>query len=89
MGNSFVKYIFILIVVIVLLVAFWHVISDKNKVDSGSLDQTSTINTIQKDLRFGIAQLDTMNPIISTNRNVHEISKIIFEYLSKSILLNE
>jgi len=86
LGNSFVKYIFILIVVIVLLVAFWHVISDKNKVDSGSLDQTSTINTIQKDLRFGIAQLDTMNPIISTNRNVHEISKIIFEPL---VNLNE
>ena len=86
MGNSFLKYIFIFIVSIILIVAFWRVISNSNKVDNSSLDQTSTINTIQKDLRFGIAQLDTMNPIVSHNRNVQELSKIIFEPL---INLNE
>ena len=86
MGNSFIKYIFIFIVVIILLVAFWRVISDSNKVDNTSLDQTSTINTIQKDLRFGIAQLDSINPIISHNRNVQELTKMIFEPL---INLNE
>ena len=86
MGNSFLKYIFIFIVSIILIVAFWRVISNSNKVDNSSLDQTSTINTIQKDLRFGIAQLDTMNPIVSHNRNVQELSRIIFEPL---INLNE
>ena len=86
MGNSFLKYIFIFIVTIILLVAFWRVISNSNKVDNSSLDQTSTINTIQKDLRFGIAQLDTINPILSHNRNVQELSKIVFEPL---ITLNE
>lgn len=86
MGNSFLKYIFIFIVTIIILVAFWRVISNSNKVDNSSLDQTSTINTIQKDLRFGIAQLDTINPILSHNRNVQELSKIVFEPL---ITLNE
>ena len=44
------------------------------------------VRKIQKDLRFAIAELDTINPILSTNRNVHELTKIIFEPL---VTLNE
>ena len=50
------------------------------------IDQTSTISTIQKDIRLSIAEFDTINPILSKNRNVQEISRIIFEPL---VTLNE
>ena len=36
---------------------------------------------IINELRLGIAEFDTMNPIISNNRNVQDISKIIYEPL--------
>lgn len=59
--------------------------NDKDKTNE-NIDQTSTVNTIQTDLRLAICNFDTMNPILSNNRNVQEISKIIYEPL---VTLNE
>ena len=81
MGNNVLKYIFIVIVII--LFAFGVYKMKKNDEESGNevVDQTSTVNTIQTDLRLAICNFDTINPIISNNRNVQEISKIIYEPL--------
>lgn len=85
-NNSFFKYIFV--VVVIFLVAFTGYIIVKNKSESEdvTLDQISTTSTIQTDLRFAIAGFDTINPILSNNRNVQEITKIIYEPL---VTLNE
>ena len=45
------------------------------------MDQTSTVSNIKSDLRFAISELDTINPIVSHNRNVIEISRLIYESL--------
>lgn len=58
----------------------------ENEEKNNSVDQTSKVSNIQTDLRFAICQFDTINPILSNNRNVQEISKIIFEPL---VTLNE
>ena len=86
MGRSFFKYIFVIVVIILLIYAGYKSLKEDSISELEVVDQTSIVNTIQKDLRLSIAELDTMNPILSKNRNVQEINKIIFEPL---ITLNE
>ena len=86
MGRSFFKYIFVIVVISLLIYAGYKSLKEDSISELEVVDQTSIVNTIQKDLRLSIAELDTMNPILSKNRNVQEINKIIFEPL---ITLNE
>lgn len=86
MGRSFFKYIFVIVVIILGIYTGYKLIKDDSLKESETIDQTSKVSTIQKDLRLAIAEMDTMNPILSKNRNVQEITKIIFEPL---VTLNE
>ena len=87
MERSYFKYIFVLVVIVLIAYTGYKLVKDNNKSETESnLDQTSTVSTIQKDLRLAIAEMDTINPILSKNRNVQEIAKIIFEPL---VTLNE
>ena len=36
---------------------------------------------ITKEITLGVAEFDTMNPILSQNKHIQEISRIIFEPL--------
>ena len=60
---------------------FYVISQNKSTSNNTSLDQTSTQTNIQTELRLSIAELDTFNPLISNNRNVQEISKIVYEPL--------
>lgn len=85
-NNNFFKYIFAVVVVFIIGYTMYVLFQNKTEEENTSLDQTSTLTNIQTDLRFAIAEMDTINPILSNNRNVQEISKIIYEPL---ISLNE
>lgn len=85
-GNNVIKYIFSVVVIILILGTMYFIVKNRSKTENYSLDQTSTVNNIQTDLRLAIAEFDTINPILSRNRNVQEISKVIYEPL---ITLNE
>ncbi len=86
MGSNIVKYIFIIIVIGLIGFGVYKMVKNQEEIVPESLDQTSTITTIQTDLRLAICGFDTMNPILSNNRNVQEISKMIYEPL---VTLNE
>lgn len=74
------KYIFAAVVVI--LVGYTiYVITQTTTEEETTLDQTSTVSNIQTDLRFAIAELDTINPLKTNNRNVQEVTKIIYDPL--------
>lgn len=74
------KYIFAAVVII--LVGYTiYVITQTDTEEDTSLDQTSTVSNIQTDLRFAIAELDTINPLRTNNRNVQEVTKIIYDPL--------
>lgn len=81
MGRSFFKYIFVIVIIVLFIYAGYQLIKEDSLSGTEQLDQTSTVSNIQKDLRFAIAELDTINPILSNNRNVHEVTKIIYEPL--------
>lgn len=86
MGNNILKYLFIVIVVGLIGFGIYKMNQDKSQITNETIDQTSTLSTIQTDLRLAVCNFDTMNPLLSNNRNVQEISKIIFEPL---VTLNE
>lgn len=80
MKHGVFKYIFIL-AFIVLLIVTYVVFYDKDSNQNKIQDQTSTTTVLITDLRLGIAEFDTMNPLISNNKNVKEISRLIFDSL--------
>lgn len=85
-NNNFFKYIFA--VVVVFLVGYTLYVIAQNKTDTSNInpDQTSTLSNIQTDLRLAISQMDTINPLLTNNRNVQEVTKIIYDPL---VTLNE
>lgn len=85
-NNNFFKYIFAIVVIFLVGYTAYIIIQNKTDTSDISLDQTSTLTNIQTDLRLSIAELDTINPILSNNRNVQEVGKIMYEPL---VTLNE
>lgn len=86
MGRSLFKYIFVIVVIVLAGYTIYKSVKEDSQIQNESLDQTSKVSTIQKDLRLAIAELDTINPILSNNKNVQEITKMIYEPL---VTLNE
>lgn len=81
MRNGIFKYIFIIFVIILIIVTCVKFLNSEESTNKEDLDQTSKSNLIQTDLRLAIAGFDCLNPLISNNKNVQEISKIIYESL--------
>lgn len=83
MKNNISKYIFILVVLGLIGFALYNLYNDeRNKENIGYTDSGEKIEgTRLTDMRVGIAGFDTINPILSKNRNVQELSKLIFDSL--------
>lgn len=81
MDRDYIKYIFIIIIIILIVVAGIIFLNRNKNEDTGIVDQTSTNSNIKKNLRLAIAGFDTINPILSTNKNVKEISSLIYDSL--------
>lgn len=80
MKNNFVKYIFIIFIIIIIIA----VIYKSNKLEEIKMEEPVVLQEeeeIVKEITLGIAEFDTMNPILSYNKHVQEISRIIFEPL--------
>ena len=82
MKSNVIKYIFFIAVIIIVGVAVYMIYED-NKSNSENTENQTTAQTNQTitDLRMEIVSYDTINPLISNNRNVQEITKLIFEPL--------
>lgn len=81
MKSNIFKYIFIIFVIIIVVIAFFVI---RNNESNGETEE-ETIATenqeIVKEIRLGIAQCDTLNPLLTTNKNVQDITKLIYEPL--------
>ena len=82
MKSNVIKYLFLVIIAILLIFAIYKVNSgNEDKKGTGSGDGNSKSQEITKEIKLAIAELDTMNPILSNNKNVQEIGKLIYEPL--------
>ena len=81
MRESYMKTIFIILISILLLIAIYiGIFSGKEKILAISkLKEDHTNIFIADNIRIGIMEFDTINPILSNNKNVQDISRLIFE----------
>ena len=80
MKSNVFKYIFIIFVIIIVVVAFFVIRNNENKQETQE-ETTSIEEEIVRQIRLGIAQCDTLNPLLTTNKNVQDITKLIYEPL--------
>ncbi len=85
-GNNFFKYIFILVVIALICGAIYILYSnnDKNNEEDDTNNSTAEQNkdmSIVENLKMGITNFDTMNPILTKNREIVNIDNLIFDPL--------
>ena len=83
MKESYFKKIFISIIVILVLLAIYICVFKGNikTLEASKLKFNKKDIIISNDLRIGIIEFDTINPILSNNKNVQDISRLIFDPL--------
>ena len=82
MKSNFFKYIFIIFVVGIMVFAIYKIRTEEET--KNQIQQTQEAEQEQsriREINLGIAEYDTMNPIISKNKNVQDIQKLIYEPL--------
>lgn len=80
MKGNFIKYIFIFFIIAIIIA----VIYKTNQKEEATVEEPTSSQEeeeITKEITLGVAEFDTMNPILSKNKHVQEISRIIFEPL--------
>ena len=78
------KTIFIILIFILVLWAIWKNLFNNDRTDALEaqvIHQSTNETIVSNNIRIGVIELDNMNPIISNNKNVHDISRLIFEPL--------
>lgn len=82
MKSNIIKYIFALFVIAIIIFAVYKIYnSGETKKNSEQANLVGSNIEILTNIRIGIAEFDNINPIISQNRDVINLSTIIYEPL--------
>ncbi len=81
MKTKYFKYIFIIFAIAIMIFAIIKIKKDEQKKDEITAETTQEETPEVTELKLGIASFDSINPILSKNKNVQDVSKIIFEPL--------
>lgn len=79
--TNIIKYGFITFIVILAVITYMTYKKNNSKPKETSQTVTTLNSNMIKEIRLGIAQFDTINPILTRNKNVQAISKLIFDSL--------
>ena len=82
MKGNVIKYVFLIIIAILLIFAIYK-FNDGNEDKKGSVSSASNSESreITKEIKLAVASIDSMNPILSKNKNVQDTAKLIYEPL--------
>ena len=81
MKSNFFKYIFILFVVGIIIFDIYSIYFKEDKIQNDVIETNKEEVVEIKELRLGISNFDTINPLLSSNKEVINIDKLIFEPL--------
>ena len=81
MKSNWIKYIFIIFIIGILIFSVYKFKKDETDKKLDEVDTSKSQDEIVKEIKLGIAGIDTINPILSKNKNVQNISKLIYEPL--------
>ena len=79
--ENFFKYIFVIVIIALIGYCIYSVYQENSKEEEVQETEPVIQTTILSDLRLGIVNFDTMNPILSNNQNIQNISRLIYEPL--------
>lgn len=80
MKSNWIKYVFIIFIIIILLFAIFKIRHEEEEKQQ-ELEHANSQEEKITELTLGIAQMDTINPILSNHKNVQEISRLIYDPL--------
>ena len=84
MKNNFFGYIFILFIIIIMGFAIYRVkVQNTDKNNGNSVASLASNQEVEKktEMTLAISDFDTINPIITSNKRVQDVDKLIFEPL--------
>lgn len=81
MKSNSLKYIFITFAIIIMIFAIVKIKNDEQNLEEQIYRPEEEKEEIITELNLGVASFDSINPILSKNKNIQDISKIIFEPL--------
>lgn len=81
MKSNYFKYIFIIFAIAIMIFAIIKIKSDEQKKEVQIYETEEEISQEITELKLGVASFDSINPILSKNKNVQDITKIIYEPL--------
>lgn len=80
MKSNWFKYVFIFFIIAILIFSVFKIKKDEQIRQQEQKTASSEEEKI-RELKLGIAQMDTINPILSNNKNVQDVAKLIYEPL--------
>lgn len=83
MKNNIFGYLFSIVIIIIMAFAIYKVTSNNNQEQGKTSDATGSIVTTEKgtQITLAVSQFDTINPIITRNKQVQDVTKLVFESL--------
>lgn len=81
MKSNYFKYIFIIFAIAIMIFAIIKIKNDEQKKEGQVYETKEEAELDITELKLGVASFDSINPILSKNKNIQDISKIIFEPL--------
>ena len=81
MKSNWIKYVFVIFIIIILVFAIYIIRRDETEKQQEEAYTASNQDSRVKEIKLGIANFDTINPILSNNKNVQNITKLIYEPL--------
>ncbi len=88
MKNNILKYIFFIFIIAVAIFVTYKINKSNKEINQENTTEVNEEknNNVEQTINLGIVEFDTINPIISKNKYVQDISKLIYEPL---ISINE
>lgn len=80
MKNNILKYIFFIFIILIAIVTI-YIINNNEQHEQDEVENVANQEEVEQILNLGIAGFDIMNPILSNNKYVQSISKLIYEPL--------
>ena len=81
MKSNYFKYIFIIFAIAITIFAIVKIKTDEQKKEAQVYETKEEVQEEITEITLGVASFDSINPILSKNKNIQDISKIIFEPL--------
>lgn len=81
MKSNWIKYVFIIFIILIFVFAIYKIKKDEKQGQQEQANRAGEQIEQIKEIRLGIANFDTINPILSNNKNVQDIYKLIYEPL--------